>query len=293
MGRNKQANRLKWCDSGNKNCSWGRDPDANNKKRNTPYSFRKEERLNWKLREIQSYQTNRPRYVRNQTTVEEFKEPNHDKIALIQNESGSLESSNPIEKKNKRRKPLAPQQNQTQDVIIQKEAEGVESPDPSAIVKNNKKRKAVDPPQNQTKEKAKKREPEKSEFYTKFDLSTEALNQKQQKQKEKRSKAKSTTIPKNKRARAKNNDDDDSLEYDHVEFGEVAERPPALAIKPKSKNLQLKKTSSVSGVKDDKLANQLYHQQVKEAYRQAKHKKDPNLPQRKEREKEKYPKSYF
>jgi len=170
----------------------------------------------------------------------------------------------------------------------------VESEDPSAMAKNNKKRKAMGSPQHQTKEKAKKREPEKSEYYTKFDLSTEALNQKQQKQKEKRSKSKSTTSPKNKRVRAKNNDDDDlSLEYDHVEFGEVAERPPALAIKPKSKNQQLKKTKSVPVVKDDKLANQLYHQQVKEAYRQAKHKKDPNLPKTKEREKERYLQNYF
>jgi len=46
-------------------------------------------------------------------------------------------------------------------------------------------------------------------------------------------------------------------------------------------------------VKDDKLANQLYHEQVKEAYRQAKHKKDPNLPKSKEKEKEKYLQNYF
>jgi len=288
MGRKKQANRLKWCDPGNKNCSWGRDPDSNNKKRNLPYSFKKEDKLNWKLREIQSYQTNRPRYGKNQTgSGEEFPESNYDKKSLIQNES-----LNPpvIVKNNKRRKKAVPQ-NQTSD-LIQNEAESVVSPEPSAIAKNNKKRKAVDSPQNQTKEKAKK--PEKSEFYSKFDLSTEAINQNQQKQKEKRSKSKSTTNPKNKRGRAKNNDDDDfSLEYDNVEFGEVAERPPALAIKPKSKNLQLKKTKSVPVLKDDKLANQLYHQQVKEAYRQARHKKDPNLPKSKEREKEKYPQNYF
>jgi len=293
MGRKKQqANRLKWCDPGNKNCSWGRDPDSNNKKRNLPYSFKKEDKLSWKLREIQSYQTNRARYGNNQTGYgEEFTESNYDKKSLIQNESESFESNPPVIVKNNKRRKKAVTQNQTK-ALIQNETERVVSPDPTAIAKNNKKRKAVDSPQNQSKEKAQK--PEKSEFYTKFDLSTEALNQKQQKQKEKRSKSKSTTNPKNKRVRAKNNDDDDfSLEYDHVEFGEVAERPPALAIKPKSKNLQLKKTKSVPVVKDDKLANQLYHQQVKEAYRQAKHKKDPNLPKSKVKEKEKYLQNYF
>jgi len=79
--------------------------------------------------------------------------------------------------------------------------------------------------------------------------------------------------------------DDIYLEVDHVEFGEVAECPPRLSVKPVSKNPIQKKPKQTS--KDDTRALELYQQNIRESYKQSKIRKQQSLqllpPQKREK----------
>jgi len=51
-----KVKKLKWCDPGNKNCTWGRDLDENDPRKNLPYREKDDKKINWKLQQIQTFQ---------------------------------------------------------------------------------------------------------------------------------------------------------------------------------------------------------------------------------------------
>jgi len=230
--KRKLGQKIKWCDPGNKNCTWGKDNDLDNRKKHLPYKPAKEEKLNWKIQQIQSFQN----------------QPNKNPNSKKRKTSVELTKQSKSEKKNDA---------SDRSDFYQKFNLPTEQSKPS--IKNSKTSKKT---KNQPVEIKK----------SKSNPLIETSPNPPKKQKLTQSKSKTKTSKTNLKQ-----EDELSLEYDHIEFGEVVLRPPSLSIKPKTKSFPLKKSKSQPIIKDDYTALQLYHQQVKQSYKQAKLKKISNF----------------